>query len=75
MHAGKIYTTGQEVKDDQSYLDVVQDELMPLLGRGHLAISDGLPQCLLGNKGVQVEDGRQAAVQADELLFVGAEVH
>lgn len=24
------------------YLDVVQDELVPLLGRGHLAVGDGL---------------------------------
>lgn len=58
-----------------SYLDVVQYELVSLFGGGHLAVSDGLPQCLLGNEGVQVEDGGQTAVQADELLFVGAEVN
>ena len=58
-----------------SYLDVVQYELMSLFGRGHLAVSDGLPQCLLGNEGVQVQDGGQAAVQTDELLFVGAEMN
>lgn len=48
---------------------------MPLFGRGDLTVSDGLPQCLLGNEGIQVEDGGQAAVEADELLFVGTEVH
>lgn len=56
------------------YLDVVQDELVPLLGRGHLAVADGLPQCLLGNEGVQVQHGGQAAVEADEFVLVGAEV-
>lgn len=56
------------------YLDVVQDELVPLLGRGHLAVSDGLSQCLLGNEGVQVQHGGQAAVEADEFVLVGAEV-
>lgn len=61
--------------DGDGYLDVVQYELVPLLGCGHLAVSDGFSQCLLGNEGVQVQDGGQAAVQTDELLFVGAEVN
>lgn len=56
------------------YLDVVQDELVPLLGRGHLAVSDGLSQRLLGNEGVQVQHGGQAAVETDEFVLVGAEV-
>ncbi len=58
-----------------SYLDVVQYELVSLFSGGHLAVGDGFPQCLLGNEGVQVEDGGQTAVQTDELLFVGAEVN
>lgn len=57
------------------YLDVVQYELMSLFSCGHLTVSDGLPQCLLGNEGVQVQHRGQTAVQADEFLFVGAEVH
>lgn len=56
------------------HLDVVQDELVSMLGGGHLAVGDGLPQCLLGNEGVQVQDGGQTAVQTDELLLVGAEM-
>ena len=47
---------------------------MSLLGTGHLHVGDGLPQCLLGNEGVQVQHGGQTAVQADELLLVGPEV-
>lgn len=62
------------VEKQKSHLDVVKDELMSLFCCGHLAVSDGLPQGLLGNKGVQVQDRGQAAVQADELFFVGAEV-
>lgn len=56
------------------YLDVVQDELVTLLGRGHLAVSDCLPQGLLGNEGIQVQHRGQAAVEADEFVLVGAEV-
>lgn len=48
---------------------------MSMFGRGHLAVGDGLPQCLLGNEGVQVQDGGQTAVQTDEPLLVGAEVN
>lgn len=58
-----------------SHLDVVQDELMSGSGARQLAIRDGLPQCLLGNQGVQVQNGGQAAVETDELFFVGAEVN
>lgn len=58
-----------------SHLDVVQDELVPLFGRGHLTVSDGFSQCLLGNEGVQVQDGGQTAVQTYELVLVGAEVN
>lgn len=48
---------------------------MSLFGRCHLDVCDGLPQCLLGNEGVQVQDGGQAAVQTNELLLIGAEVN
>lgn len=58
-----------------SHLDVVQDELVSVFGGGHLAVSDGFSQCLLGNEGIQVEDGGQTAVQADELVLIGAEVN
>lgn len=56
------------------YLDVVQDELVPLFGCGNLAVSDGLSQCLLGNEGIQIQHGGQTAVKTDELVLVGAEV-
>ena len=57
------------------HLDKVQDQLVSVFGGGHLAVADGFSQCLLGNEGVQVEDGGQTAVQTDELVLVGAEVN
>lgn len=57
-----------------THLDVVQNQLVSGSGRGHLTICDGLPQSLLGDESVQVQDGGQTAVKADELLLVGAEV-
>lgn len=57
-----------------SHLDEVDYKLVLVLGCGHLIVGDGLPKCLLGNEGVQVEDGGQAAVKADELFFVGVEM-
>lgn len=58
-----------------SHLDEVDYELMLLFGCGYLIVSDGFPQCLLGNQGIQVEDGGQTTVQADELFFVGVEMN
>lgn len=58
-----------------SHLDEVDYQLVLLLGCGHLIVSDGFPQCLLGNEGIQVKDGGQPAVQTDELLFVGVEMN
>jgi len=59
----------------ETHLDVVQDQLVSLLRRRHLVGRDGFSQCLLGNEGVQVQDGGQAAEQTDELLSVAAEVN
>lgn len=58
-----------------SHLDEVDDELVLLFGCGHLIVCDGFPQCLLGDEGIQVEDGGQPTVQTDELFFVGVEMN
>lgn len=58
-----------------SHLDEVHYELVLLFGCGHLIVSDGFPQCLLGNEGIQVEDRGQPTVQTDELFFVGVEMN
>lgn len=58
-----------------SYLKVLLDLLMLLLGREQLGLGKGLPQRLLGHEGLQLQQGRHSAVLADETGAICVKMH
>lgn len=57
-----------------AYLDVVLNLLVPLLGGGELSVGEGLPEALLGEERLQLQEGGRLAVLGDELPVVCEEV-
>jgi len=56
------------------YLDVVLDLLVPLLGGGELSIREGLPEALLREERLQLQEGGHLAVLGDEFPVICEEV-
>lgn len=59
----------------QKYLQILLNLLMFLLGSEVLGLRERLTQSLLGHQGLQSQQGRHAAVQADETGAVGLEMN
>lgn len=57
------------------YLDVVLKLLVPLLGGGELGVGESLPEALLREERLQLQEGRHLAVLRDELPVVCEEVN
>ena len=56
------------------YLDVVLNLLVPLLCGGELGVGEGLPEALLREERLQLQESRHLAVLRDELPVVSEEV-
>ena len=56
------------------YLDVVLNLLVPLLRGGELGVGEGLPEALLREERLQLQEGGHLAVLGDELPVVREEV-